>query len=86
MGARRDQSFEVGVVVRGYDRKWLHKDVTNVIAAADARLVSASARTNPRQGLAEMTFELRVADFNQLSTLLGRLLAVPNVIEARRVG
>ena len=85
-GARRDQSFEVGVVVRGYDRKWLHKDVTNVIAAADARLVSASARTNPRQGLAEMTFELRVADFNQLSTLLGRLLAVPNVIEARRVG
>jgi GTP pyrophosphokinase len=27
-----------------------------------------------------------VSDFEQLSTLLDRLVAVPNVVEARRVG
>jgi GTP pyrophosphokinase len=32
-----------------------------------------------------MNFAVRVADFEQLSTLLGRLSGVPNVIEARRL-
>jgi GTP pyrophosphokinase len=36
-------------------------------------------------GLATMNFAVRVADFEQLSTLLGRLSGVPNVIEARRL-
>jgi GTP pyrophosphokinase len=33
-----------------------------------------------------MRFALRVRDFEQLSTLLDRLLALPNVLEARRIG
>jgi GTP pyrophosphokinase len=32
-----------------------------------------------------MNFAIRVTDFEQLSTLLGRLAGVPNVIEARRL-
>jgi GTP pyrophosphokinase len=32
-----------------------------------------------------MNFAVRVADFEQLSTLLSRLSSVPNVIEARRL-
>jgi GTP pyrophosphokinase len=36
-------------------------------------------------GLATMNFAVRVTDFEQLSMLLARLAAVPNVIEARRL-
>ena len=32
-----------------------------------------------------MRYTLRVRDFEQLSTLLGKLLALPNVTEVRRV-
>jgi len=73
------------VLVRGYDRKWLHKDVTNVIAAANVHLIAVDSRVDSATGLATMNFAVRVTDFEQLSTLLGRLSGVPNVTEARRL-
>jgi GTP pyrophosphokinase len=84
-GGAKSQAYEVDVRVRGYDRKWLHKDVTNVIAAANVHLIAVDSRVDPSSGMATMNFAVRVADFEQLSTLLGRLSGVPNVIEARRL-
>jgi GTP pyrophosphokinase len=84
-GRRRAQAYEVNVLVIGYDRKWLHKDITNVIALADAHLLAVNTRVDPKRGQVEMNFALRVSDFGQLSGLINRLLAVPNVIEARRL-
>ena len=84
-GGARSQSYEVDLLVRGYDRKWLHKDVTNVIAAANVHLLAVNTRVDPATSLTTMNFAVRVADFEQLSTLLGRLSGVPNVIEARRL-
>jgi GTP pyrophosphokinase len=84
-GNRREQAYEVDVLVKGYDRKWLHKDITNVIASANAHLLAVNTRVDPVSGLATMNFALRVTDYGQLSSLLGKLAAVPNVIEARRL-
>jgi GTP pyrophosphokinase len=84
-GRERAQAYAVDVLVRGYDRKWLHKDVTNAIAAANVHLLAATSRVDDATGLATMRFALRVSDFEQLSTLLARLSAIPNVIEARRL-
>jgi len=84
-GGARSQSYEVDLLVRGYDRKWLHKDVTNVIASANVHLLAVNTRIDPASGLATMNFAVRVADFEQLSMLLSRLASVPNVIEARRL-
>ncbi|MEO8670396.1 MAG: bifunctional (p)ppGpp synthetase/guanosine-3',5'-bis(diphosphate) 3'-pyrophosphohydrolase [Tahibacter sp.] len=84
-GNRREQAYEVDVLVKGYDRKWLHKDITNAIAASNVHLLAVNTRVDPTQGLATMNFALRVTDYGQLSSLLGRLSAVPNVIEARRL-
>jgi len=84
-GGTQRQVYEVNVLLRGYDRRGLHKDVTNVIAAANVYMIAVNARADSRSSEVEMNFALRVADFGQLSALLARLLAVPNVIEARRV-
>lgn len=84
-GNRREQAYEVDVLVKGYDRKWLHKDITNVIASANAHLLAVNTRVDAVSGLATMNFALRVTDYGQLSGLLGKLAAVPNVIEARRM-
>jgi GTP pyrophosphokinase len=79
------QAYEVDVLVKGYDRKSLHKDVTTIIAAANVHMIAANARVDSASGLATMNFALRVTDYEQLSMLLGRLSGVPNVIEARRL-
>jgi len=84
-GGARKADYDVDLVVRGYDRKGLHKDVTNVIAGANINLIAVNARVDATTGLVTMNFAVRVADFEQLSSLLGRLAGVPNVIEARRV-
>ncbi len=84
-GGARKQVYDVNVLVRGYDRKGLHKDVTNVIAAANVYMLAVNAKVDPRGSEVEMSFALRVNDYGQLSSLLGRLLAVPNVTEARRL-
>jgi len=84
-GRQRQAGYEVDVVVRGYDRKWLHKDVTNTIAAANVHVIAVDARVDARRGIAEMKYVLRVTGFDQLSGLLAQLLSVPNVIEARRM-
>ena len=78
------RSYEVNLIVRGYDRKGLHKDVSNVIAAANVNVLVVDARVDPERNEVHMNYRLRVADFGQLSKLLGQLQAVPNVIEAVR--
>jgi GTP pyrophosphokinase len=78
--------FEVGVQIHAYDRKWLLKDLTNVLAQSEATIVAIQSSVDSARGLADVRVTLRVGDFGQLSQLLGRLDAVPGVQDARRLG
>nr|WP_266171542.1 bifunctional (p)ppGpp synthetase/guanosine-3',5'-bis(diphosphate) 3'-pyrophosphohydrolase [Dyella subtropica] len=84
-GKAAAQAYEVDVELHGYDRKGLQKDVTSVISNSGTHIIASSSRVFTRTGEVEMRFTLRVRDYEQLSTLLGRLVALPNVVEARRV-
>ena len=85
-GSAASQAYEVDIELRGYDRKELQKDVTSVISNAAAHIIASSSRLHAQTGEVNMRFTLRVRDFEQLSTLLAKLLALPNVVDARRVG
>ncbi len=85
-GGARASSYEVDIVLQAFDRKWLLKDLTNVIAQLGVNILGIQSRVDEGQGLAELRLAVRVADFGQLSDLLGRLSAVPGVQEARRIG
>jgi GTP pyrophosphokinase len=78
--------YEVNVLIRAYDRKWLLKDLTNLIAQAEINILGMNSQVDATRGLAEIRLALNVSDFQQLSELLGRLNAVPGVQEARRLG
>jgi GTP pyrophosphokinase len=84
-GRRDEAGYEVNIEVRAWDRKALLKDVSAAISAADVDVIAASTRTDPDRGEALLTFALRVSDFGQLSGLLARIQALPNVLDARRV-
>ncbi len=85
-GNAASQAYEVDIELRGYDRKGLQKDVTSVVSNAGTHIIASSSRLFVHTGEVEMRFTLRVRDFEQLSTLLGKLLALPNVLDVRRVG
>ncbi len=72
--------------IRAFDRKWLLKDVTNVIAQAEVSILGITSHADESRGLAEIRLTLKVSDFEQLSQLLGKLDAVPGVQDARRLG
>ncbi|CAN5226483.1 bifunctional (p)ppGpp synthetase/guanosine-3',5'-bis(diphosphate) 3'-pyrophosphohydrolase [soil metagenome] len=85
-GQAETSRYEVGVQVRAFDRKWLLKDLTNVIAQADVSILAIHSQADDARGLVEFRLNLRVGDFGQLSQLLGKLDAVPGVQDARRLG
>jgi GTP pyrophosphokinase len=78
--------YEVNVQVRAYDRKWLLKDLTNLVAQSDVSILSIRSQLDSASGQAELGLALKVSDYQQLSELLARLNAVPGVQDARRLG
>jgi len=77
--------YEVDVAVSGVDRKWLLKDVTTLVAQEDAHVADLRSDAD-KDGRLELRMRLRVSDYGQLSTLLGKLDALPGVEHARRLG
>ncbi|MCD7097417.1 bifunctional (p)ppGpp synthetase/guanosine-3',5'-bis(diphosphate) 3'-pyrophosphohydrolase [Stenotrophomonas sp. MMGLT7] len=78
--------YEVDVVVRGIDRRWLLKDITNLIAQEDAHVLEINSDNVRDSGRAQFRLRLKVSDYGQLSNLLGKLDALPGVDHARRLG
>jgi GTP pyrophosphokinase len=80
---RQGGGNEADVVVDAVDRKWLPKDVTNLIAQEDAHVLDIRSESGSG-GQVRLRLRLRVADFGQLSRLLGKLDGLPGVDSARR--
>lgn len=83
-GGDRKQSYSVDVLVRAHDRKWLLKDLTNIIGAGNAHILAVNTRRDEVRNTVELRFTLKVSDFEQLGELLSRMAAVPGVGEVRR--
>ncbi|OHE86434.1 MAG: GTP diphosphokinase [Lysobacterales bacterium RIFOXYD1_FULL_69_11] len=82
---RTGSGYDVDVEVVALDRKWLLKEVTNAIAQGNAH-VSAIHSDHERNGArVRLRLRLRVADYGQLSSLLGKLAALPGVERAQRL-
>ncbi|RBG81813.1 GTP diphosphokinase, partial [Xanthomonas oryzae pv. oryzae] len=78
--------YEVDVQVRAVDRRWLLKDITNLIAQEDAHVLEINSDNVRDTGRAQLRLRLKVSDYDQLSGLLGKLDALPGVSEVRRLG
>ncbi|TZF88545.1 RelA/SpoT family protein [Cognatilysobacter lacus] len=82
--SRAGSGYEVDVELLAIDRKWLLKEITNLVAQSGAGL--GSLNTEHVRGGTQLTvrLRLRVADYGQLSSVLGKLAALPGVEQARR--
>lgn len=78
--------YEAQIQVQAVDRRWLLKDITNLIAQADAYVLDINSDNVRDSGRAVLRLRLKVADYDQLSSLLGKIDALPGVDQVRRLG
>ena len=74
---------EIEAIVDAVDRKWLLKDLANVVAQEDAHLLDIRSDSG-RNARVRLRLRLRVADHGHLSRLLAKLEALSGVEQARR--
>ena len=60
--------------------------ITNLIAQEDAHVLEINSDNVRDTGRAQLRLRLKVSDYDQLSSLLGKLDALPGVNEVRRLG
>lgn len=76
-------SHTVNVQVDAVDRRWLLKDLTNLIAQDDAHVLSIHSDALEGSRI-RLRMQLRVRDHEQLSRLLGRIDSLSGVEQVRR--
>ncbi|PWB53100.1 MAG: (p)ppGpp synthetase [Anaerolineales bacterium] len=81
------RTYPVSVRVKAYDRDGLARDVSNLVAneGINMGLVQAGVNHDSKLSLAILDLVLEVKDIDQLTRVLTRIEALPNVMEAHRV-
>jgi GTP pyrophosphokinase len=74
----------VMIHIEAFDRQGLLKDITQVLTNARVNVMGANTRTDPDDQSVHMDLDLEVQDTGQLSLVLDRIYALPNIFEARR--
>ena len=74
----------VQVVVAALDRKWLLRDVANLVAQEGIPLNAIRSGARGMDGRISLHLEVDVRGFDQLSQLLEKLGRLPGVLDARR--
>jgi guanosine-3',5'-bis(diphosphate) 3'-pyrophosphohydrolase len=77
------QSYPVAVRIRAYDRDGLMRDVSTLVSNEGISMSSIHVAT--KNSLATFDVVMGITDVTQLSRVLNRLEALPNVLEARRM-
>ena len=81
------RTYPVSVQVKAYDRDGLARDVSNLIAneGINMGLVQAGIDHGAKLSMAVLDMILEVRDIDQLTRVLTRIEALPNVLEVHRV-
>ena len=77
------KTYPVSVRIRAYDRDGLMRDVSTLVSEEGINMSSVHVATNNSLAIFDVVME--ITDISQLSRILNRLEALPNVLEARRV-
>ena len=81
---RMPATYPAVVRILAYDRDGLLHDISGVVANENINMSSVNISTQKRQNLATMIATLEIHSIPQLSRVLAKIEALPNVLEARR--
>ena len=81
-----DRRFPVAVAIHAFDRRGLVRDISSVLADEHVNIETMNTVTSAAENTADVDLRVSVHGLDELSRLLSRLSALPNVISARRRG
>ena len=77
------QTYPVSVRIQAYDREGLMRDVSTLVS--NEGIGMSSVHLSTKDSLAIFDLVMLITDIRQLSRVLNRLEALPNILEARRL-
>ena len=81
-----ERTFPVAVLIDAFDRRGLVRDISGVLADEHINIEAMNTTTNAAENTARVDVTVKVHGLDELSRLLSRFSALPNVISARRRG
>lgn len=78
--------YSAVITITAYDRKGLIKDISAALSNEQAHVTAMDSKVDEAEGRADLRLTLQVHGHEQLNNLLSRIMRLPNVIDARRVG
>jgi GTP pyrophosphokinase len=85
-GQKVASHYEAGVRIYAVDRKHFLKDITNTLSQENIAILGLRTQVNNRLGTCEIDLNVRIANYEELSRLLGKLAMLPGVEDVRRAG
>ena len=76
----------MAVAIHAFDRRGLVRDISSVLADEHVNIETMNTVTSAEENTADVDLRVSVHGLDELSRLLARLSALPNVISARRRG
>jgi GTP pyrophosphokinase len=83
-GEMGHSNFPVDIEVHAFDRRGLVRDVSAALADEKISIQGMTTVTDKRDNIARMRISISIAGLPQLSSVLTRIVQLPNVISARR--
>ena len=77
-------TYPVDLQLRAMDRSGLLRDISAVLADENANVTSVATRTDKKTMQSVMNISLDIRDLPTLSTAIGRLEQIPNVVSVKR--
>jgi GTP pyrophosphokinase len=81
-----ERRFPVALAIHAFDRRGLVRDISSVLADERVNIETMNTVTSAAENTADVELRVSVQGLDELSRLLARLAALPNVISARRRG
>ncbi|WP_045860494.1 GTP diphosphokinase [Teredinibacter purpureus] len=78
------QSYSVTICVEAFDRHGLLRDITTLLDREKVNVSAMQTLSNKKKNTVDMTLQIEIADFNELSRVLAKLNHLPNVSSVRR--
>lgn len=79
-----DSAYPVDIRIFANDRKYLLRDISNVLSNEDVDVVGVTTHSDKKTDRATMRFTIEIENLRQLSRVIEKLSQLPEVIEVKR--
>lgn len=76
--------YPVDIQIQAFDRQGLLRDVASTLSSDKVNIIAVNTITDQKRHIASMTLTLEINDLDELSRLLQKIDALPNVLDVKR--